>query len=433
MVTQASVKDSERVMRISLTLDIWRMFMVVRWDPEKYCHSGVDSSAGLKKLIPKGDKPKLILTDPPYNLGFDYGNVNDSMKNEDYHKMLLKVFDSAYHAADDNAHLFIINYPEIISRMWNDVIEPKTKSGQTRKKPYWKFHQWVTWCYPNNWPPQKNRFTRASRAIIWMTKGKPKTDLKNIVQPYRNPWDKRVKGLMQEGKRGPAFYDWWDRIDLCKNVSEDKSKEPPYSNQMPELLLKRIISITTASGDLVADPFAGTFSTVKAALDLGRIGWGCDLNKDTQIYHPKLQEIEINPSDKNHINQQFDIDWMKEPFDISRAGLSPDKFYKSLVTSIGVYPDKQRILLLSEIVRLHNYSGDWNAGSVSIESINLLEIFIKIPKIQIDEILAHMNQEINSNHTLEEKANQLIAGIKDSLNLTTNKMKPNPQKTLDIT
>ena len=65
---------------------------------------------------------------------------------------------------------------------------------------------------------------------------------------------------------------------------------------------------------------------------------------------------------------------------------------------------------------------------------NFFQIFIKIPKIQIDEILAHMNQEINSNHTLEEKANQLIAGIKDSLNLTTNnKMKPNPQKTLDIT
>ena len=405
--------------------------MVMRWDPEKYCHSGVDSSAGLRKLIPREHKPKLILTDPPYNLGFDYGNVNDSMEIEDYHKMLLKVFDSAYHAADDNAHLFIINYPEIISRMWNDVIEPKTKSGLSRKKPYWKFHQWITWCYPNNWPPQKNRFTRASRAIIWMTKGKPNTNLKNIVQPYRNPWDKRVKGLMQEGKRGPAFYDWWDRIDLCKNVSEDKSKEPPYSNQMPELLLKRIINITTAPGDLVVDPFAGTFSTVKAALDLGRIGWGCDLNKDTQIYHPKLQEVNSCSIEINQINQQFDIDWMKEPFDISRAGLSPDKFYKSLVSSIGIYPDKQRILLLSEIIRLHNYSGDWNVNSVSIESINLLEIFREIPKIQTDEILTNMNQKVNTNYTEEQKAIQLITCITDYLNLTTNdQIKPNPQKTL---
>tara|TARA_B110001452_G_C15170537_1_gene406867 strand:- start:277 stop:1074 length:798 start_codon:yes stop_codon:yes gene_type:complete len=264
-----------------------------------------------------------------------------------------------------------------------------------------------------------------------MTKGKPNTNLKNIVQPYRNPWDKRVKGLMQEGKRGPAFYDWWDRIDLCKNVSEDKSKEPPYSNQMPELLLKRIINITTAPGDLVVDPFAGTFSTVKAALDLGRIGWGCDLNKDTQIYHPKLQEVNSCSIEINQINQQFDIDWMKEPFDISRAGLSPDKFYKSLVSSIGIYPDKQRILLLSEIIRLHNYSGDWNVNSVSIESINLLEIFREIPKIQTDEILTNMNQKVNTNYTEEQKAIQLITCITDYLNLTTNdQIKPNPQKTL---
>jgi len=253
-----------------------------------------------------------------------------------------------------------------------------------------------------------------------MTKGKPNTDLKNIVQPYRNPWDKRVKGLMQEGKKGPAFYDWWDRIDLCKNVSEDKSKEPPYSNQMPELLLKRIINITTTPGDLVADPFAGTFSTVKAALDLGRIGWGCDLNEATQIYHPKLQEIDISLSDINQINQQFDLDWMREPFDISRAGLSPDKFYKSLVSGIAIYPDKQRILLLSEIFRLYNYSGDWNAGSVPIESINLLDIFRKIPEIQVDEILTQMEQKIKSNCTKEEKTIQLISSIADSLNLTTN-------------
>ena len=42
--------------------------------------------------------------------------------------------------------------------------------------------------------------------------------------------EKSKAGLMKEGKRGPAFYDWWDRIDLCKNVSEDKSKEPIFKS-----------------------------------------------------------------------------------------------------------------------------------------------------------------------------------------------------------
>ena len=69
--------------------------LMMEWDPENAAHSGFDSALGLKKMIPKGVRPKLILTDPPYNLGFDYGDVNDSLEIEDYHKMLLNVFDSA--------------------------------------------------------------------------------------------------------------------------------------------------------------------------------------------------------------------------------------------------------------------------------------------------------------------------------------------------
>ena len=54
-----------------------------------------------------------------------------------------------------------------------------------------------------------------------------------------------------------------------KNVNVEKSD---YSNQIPKILLERIIRSTTDIGDLVADPFSGTFSTCKAALSLGRLG-----------------------------------------------------------------------------------------------------------------------------------------------------------------
>ena len=82
--------------------------------------------------------------------------------------------------------------------MW---IEPKNKDGTPRKKNYWKFKQWITWCYPNNWSPNKTKFTRASRAIIWMTKAS-QTNIKQIVQPYRNPWDCRGKGSWLKERKG---------------------------------------------------------------------------------------------------------------------------------------------------------------------------------------------------------------------------------------
>ena len=70
---------------------------------------------------------------------------------------------------------------------------------------------------------------------------------------------------------------------MVKNVNVEKSD---YSNQIPQVLLERIIRSTTDVGDLVADPFSGTYSTMKAALATGRLGWGCDLNIQTESYWP---------------------------------------------------------------------------------------------------------------------------------------------------
>ena len=127
------MKVKEQLTRLNNFGDERRMVKMV-WSPEEFCFSGVESSVGIKELIPKHCKPKLFLTDPPYNMGFNYGPVDDSLEVEQYHDMLLKVFDAAYERADDDAHLFIINYPEIISRMWNDVIEPKTRTDPLAKR-----------------------------------------------------------------------------------------------------------------------------------------------------------------------------------------------------------------------------------------------------------------------------------------------------------
>ena len=58
-------------------------------DGEETCigefHHG---SASDKKILPSGKGIKLFLTAPPYNLGFDYGEVTDSQPEEDYHQRM---------------------------------------------------------------------------------------------------------------------------------------------------------------------------------------------------------------------------------------------------------------------------------------------------------------------------------------------------------
>ena len=278
------------------------------WSREEFCHVG-DSSKTLDKKIPNKLKVKLFLTDPPYNIGHNYGNVSDRLPKHEYMKMIERVLKSAYKAADDNAHFFLIHYPEAIAEMWPIITD---KSG-------WKFHQWITWTYPSNIGMSKKSWTRASRAIIWLQKkesGDPTFYPNRIVRPYRNPWDKRVGELIKSGKKGCSLYDWWE-INLVKNVNDEKND---YSNQIPKVLLERIIRSTTDVGDLVADPFSGTFSTMKAALGLGRLAWGCDMNKETKQYWP--EDSAYNP---DYVDEEYSFD-IPQNFDIVRANMSRSQF-----------------------------------------------------------------------------------------------------------
>jgi len=280
---------------------------VIEWSRKKFCHTG-DSPKMLAKKIPDGLRVKLFLTDPPYNIGHKYGDVNDRRPKAEYLKLMENVLKAAYDAADDSAHFFMIHYPEAIAEMWPILTE---KTG-------WEFHQWITWTYPSNIGMSNKSWTRASRTIIWLQKregGNPTFHPKRIVRPYRNPWDKRVAELIKSGKRGCSLYDWW-QINLVKNVNVEKSD---YSNQIPQVLLERIIRSTTDVGDLVADPFSGTYSTMKAALGTGRLGWGSDLNKETKQYWPDKEVY--NPE---YVEEEYSID-QPEDFDIVRAGMTREQ------------------------------------------------------------------------------------------------------------
>lgn len=63
-----------------------------------------------------------------------------------------------------------------------------------------------------------------------------------------------------------------DAIEASRVISADHSTEKPIE------LLARLIKAVTEPADLVVDPFAGTASTLRAARETGRDGWGCEIN-----------------------------------------------------------------------------------------------------------------------------------------------------------
>ena len=63
-------------------------------------------------------------------------------------------------------------------------------------------------------------------------------------------------------------------------VSDGKDVPKIHPNQKPVRLLKRLISLFTDPGDVVIDPCAGSGTTLRAAAELGRSGYGFEICKE---------------------------------------------------------------------------------------------------------------------------------------------------------
>jgi site-specific DNA-methyltransferase (adenine-specific) len=86
------------------------------------------------------------------------------------------------------------------------------------------------------------------------------------------PYKETRRGRLYFHVEGPALTDVWD-IPFLSTVSNERSGWP---TQKPAALLERIVRAGTNPGDLVADFFCGSGTTLAVARLLGRHWLGCD-------------------------------------------------------------------------------------------------------------------------------------------------------------
>lgn len=210
------------------------------------------------------DKPEVQtwIFDPPYNIGFRYDNVNDSMDWLSYQTMIQEAARAMFEHTLEGGSMFMIHYKIPTARLM-PVLESVG----------WKVHQWISWVYPHNMGMSKRRFTHGSRAILWLSKGEPKVNIKAVPGEYKNPNDKRIKERMAQG-HFPALMDYWS-INLRKNTSKGHRG---YANQLPIELVRRCILTTSDEGDLIGDCMAGSGTTLEVAKMVKRRAWLNDVN-----------------------------------------------------------------------------------------------------------------------------------------------------------
>ena len=187
-------------------------------------------------------KDCIVVTDPPFNIGYHYKSYKDRMKAEEYEQMIVGLIHS---------RAVIIHYPEALHAI-------SVRGGVIPTKV-------VSWCYNSNLP-------RQHRDIAFYN---VKPDFRKVRQPYKNPTDKRIRELMASGSKGSPLYDWW-QIQQVKNVSKDKQKHPC---QMPLEVMERIVGILPDDA-VILDPFMGSGTTGVACRELGREFIGIELDAD---------------------------------------------------------------------------------------------------------------------------------------------------------
>ncbi len=198
-----------------------------------------------RAIVEKLSRDVLVVSDPPYNIGFKYDEYRDEMPDDDYIEMLCEL--------QRFRRVVVCHYP-VETMKW--VVPALGVPSAV-----------AAWCYSANIP---NRFRLVSFYGC-------EPDYSRIKQPYKNPTDKRVAQLIANGSQGTNLYEWWNDIELVKNVSEEKTSHPC---PVPEALQRRIITLVANSGDVIFDPFGGSLTTCKAAQDLGHKSIACELSEN---------------------------------------------------------------------------------------------------------------------------------------------------------
>lgn len=131
----------------------------------------------------------------------------------------------------------------------------------------------IVWAYDYG-GRHRDRWARKHDTILWYSKGSTWTFNADEIEriPYMAP------SLVGEEKarRGKLPTDvWWMTI-----VPTNSQERTGYPTQKPLALLKRIVTASSNPGDVVADYFCGSGTTLVAAASLGRRFVGVDRSEE---------------------------------------------------------------------------------------------------------------------------------------------------------
>jgi DNA modification methylase len=276
-------------------------------------------------------KIDLIYIDPPFDVGADFtmqvqlGDEGDAVQKEQsileavaYRDTWGKGTDSYLHMMYERLTLMrdllsekgsiwvhcdwrVTSYLRaMLDEMFGDGAATGTTPG---------FRNEVIYCYSGGGIP-RNEMPRKHDNIYWYTKSEGWT-FNPVYRPYSQGTIERgrtaVKGADAKLRdEGTPVNDWWP--DVKRIASPTDYEKLYYDTQKSEELLERIIKMCSNEGDLVADFFCGSGTTLAVAEKLGRRWIGVDLGRyAVHTSRKRLIQVQRELHDANKPYRSFDV------------------------------------------------------------------------------------------------------------------------------
>lgn len=260
------------------------------------------------KTQPKGLNFDVVIADPPYNIGKDFGNNKDKIPIDKYVEWSQAWLTQCFRLLTDNGIVYVYGFPEVLARIAvNYPIEEQ---------------RWLVWHYTNKAVPSSKFWQRAHESILCLWKPgtkRPILEIEQIREPYTTHFQhcigkvrKDTSGRYSKGQTKTTYNDNGgalprDVLDIpalaggagrverwfaCRDcgggarapseLSEHKGHDIfKHPTQKPMELTKRLIkSRINGKGGKVLIPFAGSGSECVAAQSLGVPYLGIELNPE---------------------------------------------------------------------------------------------------------------------------------------------------------
>ncbi len=223
-----------------------------------------DVMAGLESVRDHHGPARLIFTDPPHNIGINYGSHhNDNMPDDVFVEWCFKWMQLCCECLTDDGSMWVMINDEYAAQFATQL----RRCGLVMRS-------WIKW-YETFGVNCSNNFNRTSRHIFYFVMD-PAAFIFNETEVLR-PSDRQIKYNDSRAQgSGKILDDVWQ---IPRLTGTSKERIPDFPTQLPVELVDRIVRVASEPGDLIVDPFNGSGTTGVCAIQNNRKYIGVDASE----------------------------------------------------------------------------------------------------------------------------------------------------------